>query len=437
MRRLLVVLALVALAVPAWAGDSPERVQLTWIIDAMNKRAGNVPDAELTAHFADSFIAKVPLTQLSTISKRLAAELAPITITEVTATGPGKLVAKIEGRGQKLRVVLGLEAKTGKMEALLFQPDALAGPRPKTWDEALAALPKLGDKTSLLVASVDGKGRCKALKAVRPKLELAIGSTFKLYLLLALTDQVIAKKLAWDTPVKVDDAWKSLPSGTMQNEPAGKVFPIKDVAGPMIAISDNTATDHVLYTVGRAAAEKALWTARHAKAALNVPFLGTRELFLLKLQTPAPDVAAYIKMPAAKRRAWLDGVGKKALDLTAAMSAQSWIAPRWVDTLEWFASGDDLCNVMATLGARGKQEPTVLELLSRNPGLPVDKATFPYVGYKGGSEPGVLNLTWLLERKDHKWFVVTMGINDTKKAVDDGAATALALGVIELLGKEP
>ena len=437
MRRLLVLLALVLATSRAHAADPPERVQLKWVIDALNSRAGKVPAAEITAHFHETFIAKVPPTQLGTIMEQLAHELAPITINEVTSPAPGKLIAKIEGKGQKLRVVLGLDAKTGKMETLLFQPDALSGPRPKTWDEVTAGVPKLGEKASLLVARVD-KGRCKALRSVAPKMELAIGSTFKLYVLLALTDQIVAKKLSWDTPVAIQDAWKSLPSGTMQNEAPGKTFKLQEVAAPMIAISDNTATDHVLYTVGRAAAERALKTARHAKPALNVPFLGTRELFLLKLQTPAPDVDAYLKLPAAKRRAWLDGAqGKRALDLTAAVSANSWIAPRRIDTLEWFASGDDLCNVMATLGARGKTQPPVLEILSRNPGLPVDAAAFPYVGYKGGSEPGVINLTWLLKRKDDRWFVVTLGVNDTKKAVGEDLATSFALGVIELLAKEP
>jgi hypothetical protein len=62
---------------------------------------------------------------------------------------------------------------------------------------------------------------------------------------------------------------------------------------------------------------------------------------------------------------------------------------------------------------------------------------WPYVGFKGGSEPGVLNMTYLLRRDDDKWFVVTLGFNAAEgNALDDGKIFRLVSGVIDLLARQ-
>jgi hypothetical protein len=74
-------------------------------------------------------------------------------------------------------------------------------------------------------------------------------------------------------------------------------------------------------------------------------------------------------------------------------------------------------------------------MLSKNPGPALDKAVWTYVGYKGGSEPGVLNTTYLLRRSDDRWFVVTAGFNAAEgTALDDRQLLTVISGVIELLG---
>jgi len=90
--------------------------------------------------------------------------------------------------------------------------------------------------------------------------------------------------------------------------------------------------------------------------------------------------------------------------------------------------------VMATLQQRGQD---VLDVLAKNPGLRIDTKTFPYVGFKGGSEPGVLSTTWLLRRDDDNWFVVSITFNsDEGGTVDENKALPIAGGVVELAGKE-
>ncbi len=123
----------------------------------------------------------------------------------------------------------------------------------------------------------------------------------------------------------------------------------------------------------------------------------------------------------------------------------AWTKPRDVDAIEWFVSADDLCKVMVSLKKRADAPVTapVGAILSLSRGIPDEKHAFEYVGYKGGSEPGVLNMTWLLKRKGEpagggEWLFLTVGLNDTAAALDEGKAVLAAASARELLqGSEP
>jgi hypothetical protein len=168
-----------------------------------------------------------------------------------------------------------------------------------------------------------------------------------------------------------------------------------------------------------------------------VPFLSTREVFVFRLGLPAPEIARYLKLPEARRRDFLDRTlaGK---DPNIGLSA-AWKAARQIDKIEWFASSTDLCRAMGALWTKGQDPRTkqVLDILARRPGLSLDKARWPYIGYKGGSEPGVLNMTFLLKRSDDKWFVATFGFNAAEGGtLEDAKILRVVAGVIELLGAE-
>jgi beta-lactamase class A len=424
-----------AAVLPAGVPDTPVGRQLAWVVDVVNQRRGKVERAEIEAHFHDTFLAQVSPDQTIAVFGQLGAALAPLTIGEVEAEGD-KLVAHASAPAGKLRILIGVEKGSSRIEALLFQPDVEAGPKPKSFAEVTETLASLAPRVQLLVAEVD-HGTCRPLQQLNAAEPLAIGSTFKLYVLLGLVDRIVAGKASWDAPLAIRDDWKSLPSGTMQEEAAGKTFPILTFAEKMISISDNTATDHLLYTVGRANVEKAVKASRHHQPALNAPFLSTRELFLFKLALAADEVERYLGLPEKKRRAYLDqtlATRKATLE-----GADAWKAPRRIDKLEWFASSHDLCAVMATLAERARSNPKAapaLDVLAKNPGIPVAKDKWPYVGFKGGSEPGVLNGTWLLRRDDGRWFVVTASLNDTTRAIDEPRAIGLATGIFDLLAKE-
>jgi hypothetical protein len=73
-------------------------------------------------------------------------------------------------------------------------------------------------------------------------------------------------------------------------------------------------------------------------------------------------------------------------------------------------------------------------ILELNPGIQLDPSTWTNVAFKGGSEPGVISVTWYLVRADGKAFVVSMVVNDPKHPLDENAAIGVATRVIALLG---
>ena len=211
---------------------------------------------------------------------------------------------------------------------------------------------------------------------------------------------------------------------------------VRTLAERMISISDNTATDHLLYTVGRVRVEAAMRATKPSKPTANVPFLSTREMFALKLG-PAEQLATYLALPGKKRRHFLDtDVARKRPTIE---QVTGWDAPRHIDDLEWFATPRDLCSVMATLDARAHKAVAapLRDVLAINNGLALDAKTWPYAGYKGGSEPGVMNLTWLLGRDDGKRFVVSLTVNSVAPPVfAESAVLGFATGVLEALALE-
>ncbi|HET7504095.1 MAG TPA: serine hydrolase [Kofleriaceae bacterium] len=412
---------------------TPAGNQLAWVLDMVVHRHGKLDRAELLAHFHKSFLADTTTDEALKIFEQLGAELGSLALASVEGTAEKVTAHAVVGEG-RMRIVLALDPATRQISGLVFEADADVGERPASFGDALRAAAGLAPRAQLLVAALDN-GTCKPLQELAAGDELAIGSTFKLYVLLGLADRILAGKARWTDELAVRDDWKSLPSGTTQNEPPGTRHPLSLYAERMISISDNTAADHLIYTLGRKDIEAAVRASKHARPALDAPFLTTRELFVLKLGAPA-ELERYLKLPEAARRTYLDKT--LATKVPPIAAATTWTTARKVDKLEWFASSLDLCHLMAALWTRGQDPRTaaVLQILAKNPGLPVDPKIWPYAGFKGGAEPGLINMTYLLRRDDNKWFVVTLTFNaDEGGTLEDPKIFNLATGVLDLLAK--
>jgi beta-lactamase class A len=424
--------------------SSPVGEQLTWALEMLNSGARDLTAAVMQERFTAGFLAAAPPDQTIPSLQQFASSNGPFTLesfrsppTDTTA------VAALRGSGGG-RFVLSISVEAAaphRIAGLLVQPDTAGSATPTpaplgSWDELDGQLATLAPQVSFLAAELTAAG-CAPIHALDPDQELALGSAFKLYVLGELAHQVQQGTANWDEQLAIRDDLQSLPSGKMQDEPAGTLHTLREYAEQMISISDNTAADHLLARLGRENVEAFQAELGHSAPQLNVPFLSTREMFALKLVVTPEQQAAYIAASADERRTLLTTLVAP-LQPTLAQAA-SWTTPRAIDSIEWFASANDLCRAMAQLRALAAEpglEP-LSAILAINPGIPFDPQTWSYVGFKGGSEPGVLNLTWLLQRADGRWFVLTVGLNDPEQPLDENAAIQLLQATIGLLAQTP
>ena len=418
---------------PVVEGPTAEE-SLAWVEQAIAGPAKPTV-ADIEARFAPAFLKQVPAAQVVDIFASLTTQLPPMKQLKLDSKPPLALTALYDTASGGVRVKLEMTRTTPRqISGLIFEPAPAEAP-PRTYGDAVAQLTQAGAKTQLFIAEIE-KGACTPRQNHNSTDRLAIGSAMKLWVLLAVDEKLkVDKKADWDTSLPIRDESKSLPSGELQDLAAGTALPIREFASKMIGISDNTATDHLIDYVGREQVEKALKLAKHGEPALDVPFLRTRELFALKLALTPAEHETYAKVPVAAKRKLLESYRTRPIDLEQAM--KDWTAPRHLE-LEWFASGPDLCNVMATLGARAgwKPDSELLTILGKNAGVPYDQSKWRYVGFKGGSEPGVMNLTWLAQRADGKWFVVVAAVNDPEHMINELLVANAGAGVLAILGAE-
>ena len=79
------------------------------------------------------------------------------------------------------------------------------------------------------------------------------------------------------------------------------------------------------------------------------------------------------------------------------------------------------------------EDPNAREIMAVSPAMPEAKrGNWRYVGFKGGSEPGVLNLTWLLQDQAGDWRILSLSWNDPAAPVDAGTLELIAQRILSL-----
>jgi beta-lactamase class A len=417
--------------------DNPVGQQLGWLLDALNHGGAGLTKSSLKSHFSPDFLAALPADQLLDVLNHYVEPNAPLTIARFAGpTDQDDLHAILTTATGDWSVVIGVEA-SGKerINALFFEPIVVSAPaKPvKNWADLIGRFKKLAPETSLTVAELTPTG-CAPIASLDPDAELAVGSSFKLYVAGELARQIAAGKLRWDQLVTIRDDLRSLPNGDLRLAAAGSQYTLRYVFEQMISQSDNTATDHLIALLGRSNVERMMRTMGHAKPALNTPLLLTREWFAIKLRWSSKQIAAYLTSQPAEKRALLTQAD---VDANTLGQDEEWLNPYLIDSIEWFASSADLCRAMVYLhGQMGK--PGLSELkdaFSIYEGISFDAKTWRYVGFKGGYETGVKSDVWLLERADGRWFVVSGIINDPKQEIDGAAMHQLLAAAVGLLAK--
>jgi beta-lactamase class A len=404
-------------AVPAAQTPLEERSQQ--IVMLLN---GTVQPEDI---FTDGFRAAIADAQIKALSANLTAQLGPAVYAELLEPHDGTRAA-LEIRFERGIAKGGIAidpAKNNRVNELVFrQVDSLtvADDTAEKIATELAALP---GNVNAWFGPLDGVTPAITLNTDSP---LALGSTFKLYVLAALAEDVKAGRRQWSDVVALTET--SYPSGQLQDWPQGAPVTLHTLASLMISVSDNTATDQLITELGEDRILQLLADSGHADPGANDPFLRTRELFALKANAELTESwrtdgeaikPAILAVIAASEDPSLE-------EITAAFGN----GPKAID-IEWFASPADLAKLFAHM--RRTADPKAFEIMAINPSAtPAIRAQWDYIGYKGGSEPGVLNYTWLLTDKAGRDHFLTLGWNNPAAVLDEGKLFAIAQRILLL-----
>ncbi len=154
------------------------------------------------------------------------------------------------------------------------------------------------------------------------------------------------------------------------------------------------------------------------------------EAFALKAGRNEEARRGWAQASEAERRAMLPSLAATPPDQIDPAKLTG--APNGIDTIEWFASAEDLVRTMDWLRRNGGSQ--ALEILAINPGIGGGIAgQYDYLGYKGGSEIGVINMTFLVRTKAGAWHAVSGSWNNSKAPLDEQKFVALMTRAVSLI----
>ncbi|TMM49880.1 serine hydrolase [Qipengyuania marisflavi] len=384
-------------------------------------------DGDVEETFAPTFLAAIPSAQIAALGQQLTSQFGPALSGKIVQSA-GQYRGAIEVRFEK-NVAKGSIAISPDAPHRITELGFTAyEPINDSSEKISAELSALPGRTSAYFGPLDGSS-APLFQHGDQQAQFAIGSTFKLYVLAALARGVDEGRLSWDQTIALEA--KSLPGGIMQNWPDGAPVTLHTAATLMISISDNTATDLLIDAIGRDVVAAELQASGHSDPNLALPFLKTLEMFALKTIGPG---AAYAKANEALQAAMLSELAANTLDTQAILEKFSAEKPVLIDTVEWFASMDDQRALMLVLAAQ--DDDTARAIMAVNTALTeAELAGWKYAGFKGGSEPGVLNLTWLLQDEADGWHMLALSWNNSAAPVDTTTLKLLTSRILALAGK--
>lgn len=393
-------------------------------------------DSAPEAIFTPRFRADIPESQLQEVAQSVRAQLGRATgyrSVTIREAGRAELVIAYE-RGTAHGGLVVEAGRSGRIAAFWIaavEPADISAL--ETLDDVAARFAAFPGAAGFVVAdTAQGKPQA-AHEAERP---LAIGSAFKLVILAELVRAVEHGGRRWEDRVALGP--RELPAGEFRGLAPSTRVSLRKLAEAMIRTSDNSATDVLLHELGREQVEAMQAALGWRHAAANTPFLSTVEAFKLKGVDGGQLGRRYLAADTAGRRRLLETeVAPRTGPEVGALFADG--RPVMIESLEWFASASDLVRAMNWFAERANRPAgaEALRLLALNPGPAASvRERFGYVGYKGGSEPGVVNMTVLVRGRSGRWSVIAATWNNPAAPVDEGRFAALVTRALTLVAAQ-
>ncbi|MEA3390630.1 serine hydrolase [Sphingobium sp. CCH11-B1] len=423
MRHVAVVLILLAMSLfpsPSRAASDPayrmRADQLLGILSAPGREEN---------FFSTLFLDAVPIDRWRVVAAELrAAHGRPVAVGAVSRSSPtaGQVEIRYERATIGFSLVVAPEAPNPVVGLHVVGAKAMND----TPDKVAAEIAALPGATAFAVARLDDSGP-SLIRAHRANARMAIASSFKLLILAEAARATAAGERHWTDVMPLGP--KSF-SGRLAEWPDQAPMTLHSLATAMIAESDNSAADTLLLALGRAKVDAMLSATGHADPASAMPVLTTAETFALKMPANRDLLARYAAASLDQRRLLLKD---EAARLTAGQVDVGSVAevPTAIGEAEWFASPRDMIGLLDWLRVHGGD---ALPIMAVNPGIPpADAKRWRYLGYKGGSEPGVMAINLLAQGQDGRWYAISASWNNPAARLDEGRFTALVTRLMNLL----
>lgn len=297
--------------------------------------------------------------------------------------------------------------KDGKIDGLWFVKIKL---KEDSMQSIIDDIDKLGNEYSICIKRND-----KEIVFEKNKDEVMnVGSAYKLFVLKEVNRAIRANKYSWNKVIKLKDEHKSFPTGILQTWPTDTPVTIATLANLMISISDNTAADHLLDLVGKSKIERYMQKE-------HKPLLETNEMIRLKFTNNDEILKKYLEENESGKEKIIKQL-KETVGLDAPVVAN---APIAIKQIGYFFNTNDLCDVIYDLKD--------CDVLGINPGV-VDEKQWYKAYFKGGSEPGVINLTQLLQKTEGSdVYTLSITFNNESKLVDTATTVGFAKRITDLI----
>lgn len=352
--------------------------------------------------FSPSFLTHVPTPMLEKIISDLKQSLGQLRSVEIT-NGSG--IAYFEKATTPISIALD---QHNQINTLWF-----GAPKFKNiqLDEQIKQLNNQAiGNTSILI-----RVNHKPIIAQNNQVPMAVGSSFKLLVLKAYEDAIQTGNMRRDDIILLQEKNRSFASGILQTLPAQTPINLEMLAQLMIQISDNTATDHLIEQLKKSKIE--------ALSPRNTPLLTTKSLFQLIDQDQL-------------RQQYKSGNIKTKTQIIQQLDQQPLPVPdhigksaTWQD-VEWYMSSNEICEILESV-----QNAPALNSSHQ----PLFKTLhWPKMGYKGGSEYGVINFSFIGQTPDGREVCAVFTANGEDPQPDSNLALLFTglLQAIETLNTE-
>jgi len=426
--------------------DTAAGRNMEWVLRVIN---GDTPLGEPSDRFSDRFLEDFKPGELTKELTSIRVDglegqpARPVSIDQNDSEESLTITIRGKGTNRFLSVFLAMDADLRKISGLVVNI-AMGFDGESDWaafDGELGNAKGTASFAAYEIVSVKGpdgamRSRLSPVHAFREDKVLPIASAFKIWVLGALAESVRDGVISLDERVTLYDNIRSLPSGRMRDDPPGARHRVATLAASMIAESDNTATDLLITRMSRERVE-AFMRSVTDDPALNTPLLTTREMFSLKVPTRPWVRDEYLESDEAHRRSMLAPGGRLFRESPDAWMLRYWKRPVLVTQAEWFASCGDLCRAMMRVHELSKVRglESVRAALGVNRGVMSEDPRWSFVGFKGGSEPGVLSFCYIMTRDDGRTFVMAAIQASEQDALDQDPFNELARRGAALLAR--